>query len=70
MYGLVGGKADEKVHQNNLYRPLFVAESRVSEETVMSLFKEDTGLAYQLLGQLNRCVASNSPAKHCCLVSW
>lgn len=56
IYGLIGGKVDENVHQSTLYRPLFVSESKMSEETVLSLFKEDAGLAFQLLGQLNRCV--------------
>ena len=56
IYGLVGGKADENVLQSTLYRPLFVTESRMSEDAVLSVFKEDSGLAFQLLGQLNRCV--------------
>lgn len=56
IYGLVGGKAGENVHQSTLYRPLFTSESRMSEDAVLSVFQEDSGLAFQLLGQLNRCV--------------
>lgn len=56
IYALVGGKADENVLQSTLYRPLFVTESRMSEDAVLSVFQEDSGLAFQLLGQLNRCV--------------
>ena len=56
MYALVGGNKDEKVYKSTLHRPLFVTESRISEEVVVNLFKEDAGLAFQLLGQLNRYV--------------
>lgn len=56
MYALVGGNKDEKAYKSALHRPLYLSESRISEEVVVNLFKEDAGLAFQLLGQLNRCV--------------
>lgn len=56
MYALVGRSKDGKAYKSTLHRPLFVTESRISEKVVVNLFKEDAGLAFQLLGQLNRCV--------------